>query len=174
MLFLSGETPSAMRHVAALMPFTPPADAPPDYLRRVIDTAREHEVVPPWNMKLNHPRLQYLPTQSWVVDDNFDFDYHVRRSALASPGDEREWGILVSRLHSNAMDMARPPWELHFIEGLEGGRFAMYMKIHHSLVDGYTGMKILARSMSTDRNNTDTRLFFNVPAPKREGADAPS
>ncbi len=139
MLFLYGETPSSMMHVAALMPFTPPADAPANYLRQMFEDTRDLDVVAPWNLKLSHPRMLRRPDQSWVVDDKFDIDYHVRRSALASPGDERELGILVSRLHSQNIDFTRPPWELHFIEGLEGGRFAIYMKIHHSLVDGYTG-----------------------------------
>ena len=89
----------------------------------------------------------------------------MRRSALASPGDERELGILVSRLHSNALDLRRPPWEMHFIEGLEGGRFAIYIKMHHALIDGYTGQKLLARSLSTDPDDTTHPLFFNIPTP---------
>lgn len=111
------------------------------------------------------------PDKSWVVDDNFDLDYHVRRSALASPGDERELGIPVSRLHSHALDLRRPPWEVHFIEGLEGGRFAIYIKMHHSLIDGYTGQKMLARSLSTDPHDTTHPLFFNIPTPGRSPAD---
>jgi diacylglycerol O-acyltransferase len=173
MLFLYGETPSAMMHVAALMPFTPPADAPASYLRQMFEDTRGLEVVSPWNLKLSHPRMLRRPDQSWVVDDKFDIDYHVRRSALASPGDERELGILVSRLHSQNIDFTRPPWELHFIEGLEGGRFAIYMKIHHSLVDGYTGNKILERSMSTDPTLRDQPLFFNVGPPSRVRSSEP-
>lgn len=176
MIFLYGETPSSMMHVAALMPFTPPADAPANYLRQMFEDTRDLEVVEPWNLKLSHPRVLFRPDQSWVVDEKFDIDYHVRRSALASPGDERELGILVSRLHSQNIDFTRPPWELHFIEGLEGGRFAIYMKIHHSLVDGYTGNKILERSMSTDPTLRDQPLFFNVgpPSKKRSKTPAPS
>src|SRR5262249_42606685 len=176
MMFLYGETPSTMMHVGGLMPFTPSPDAPPDFLRRLLDETKHDKVQPPWNCKLAHPTLLYRPDQAWVVDKEFDLDYHVRRSALASPGDERELGILVSRLHSNALDLSRPPWEVHFIEGLEGGRFALYMKMHHSLVDGYTAMKILGKSMSTDPNNTDHKLFWNVrgpatPAPKKTVAE---
>jgi WS/DGAT/MGAT family acyltransferase len=167
LLFLFGETPSSMMHVGALMPFTPPAGAPLDYLRQMFEDTRHLEVVAPWNRKLSHPRMLYRPDQSWVLDDAFDIDYHVRRSALASPGDERELGILVSRLHSHPIDFTRPPWELHFIEGLEGGRFAIYMKVHHSLVDGYTGSKMLERSLSTDPSRRDQPLFFHVPSPSR-------
>ncbi|MDZ4232337.1 MAG: wax ester/triacylglycerol synthase family O-acyltransferase [Dietzia sp.] len=168
LIFIYGETSSSKMHVAGLLPFTPPADAPRDYLRQMIDDARRQEVMAPWNRKLAHPRLQFSPVHSWVTDTDFDFDYHVRRSALASPGDERELGILVSRLHSNHLDLTRPPWEIHVIEGLEGGRFALYMKIHHALVDGYSAMRMLARSLTTDPESRDTRMFFNVPTPKRE------
>ena len=168
LMFIYGETPSSKMHVAGLLPFTPPADAAIDYLREMIDDARRLEVVRPWNLKLAHPRLQFSPLHSWVVDKDFDFDYHVRRSALASPGDERELGILVSRLHSNHLDLARPPWELHVIEGLEGGRFALYLKIHHALVDGYTAMRMLSRSLSTDPATRDPRMFFNMPLPERK------
>ncbi|TSE02180.1 wax ester/triacylglycerol synthase family O-acyltransferase [Skermania sp. ID1734] len=170
MMFLYGETPQTMMHVGGLLPFTPPADAPPDYLRRMLDDARDREVFAPWNRKLSQPSMLRSPVQSWVVDEKFDLDYHVRRSALASPGDERELGILVSRLHSNQLDFSRPPWELHLIEGLEGGRFAIYVKIHHALVDGYSGMRILARSLSPDPDSRDNPLFFNMPTPKRGGS----
>jgi diacylglycerol O-acyltransferase / wax synthase len=172
MLFLYGESSTTMMHVGALMPFTPPPDAPKGFLRQLVDESKANEVVDPWNLKLSHPDLLYSPIQSWVYDDNFDLDYHVRRSALASPGDERELGILVSRLHSNALDLRRPPWEMHFIEGLEGGRFAIYIKMHHALIDGYTGQKLLARSLSTDPHDTTHPLFFNIPTPRRVSAES--
>jgi diacylglycerol O-acyltransferase / wax synthase len=167
LLFLYGESSRAMMHVGSLMPFSPPPDAGSGYLRRLLEGSRNHEVVAPWNHKLSHGRLLYHPDQRWVVDDRFDLDYHVRRSALPTPGDERELGILISRLHSNPIDLTRPPWEIHLIEGLEGGRFAIYFKVHHSLIDGYTGMKILERSMRTDPDARDERLFFNIPVPHR-------
>lgn len=167
LLFIYGETPSSKMHVAGLLEFTPPADAPSNFLRETIAQARDQEVVAPWNQKLAHPRLQFSPLHSWVTDEHFDFDYHVRRSALASPGDQRELGILVSRLHSNHLDLTRPPWELHVIEGLEDGRFALYMKIHHALVDGYSAMRILARSLSRDPDARDTRFFFTTPPEPR-------
>jgi len=56
-MFLWTETPETMMHVASLMPFTPPADAGPTYLRDVLDEAREEPVLSPWNMKLTHPFL---------------------------------------------------------------------------------------------------------------------
>src|SRR3954452_17617736 len=175
-LFLYGERPETMMHVASLMPFTPPADAPTSYLRDLIEEARRHpEVHSPWNRKLRYSRLVGSPLQSWVVDKDFDLDYHVRRSALASPGDERELGVLISRLHSNPLDLSRPPWEVHVIEGLEGGRFAIYTKMHHALVDGYSGVRLMARTLSKDPDDRELPLFFSVAPdarPPREEADS--
>lgn len=167
--FLAAETRESMMHVGALMPFSPPADAPPDLLRRLLDEIRaEAKVNPPWNLKLRHPGFLVSPLQSWVEDDKFDVEYHIRRSALPSPGDERELGILVSRLHSHSIDFHRPPWEVHFIEGLEGGRFAMYFKVHHALVDGYTGIRLLSRSLSEDAKDHDKPMFFALKPSSRE------
>ena len=101
----------------------------------------------------------------------------MRRSALPSPGDERELGILVSRLHGHPIDFHRPPWEVHLIEGLEGGRFALYVKVHHSLVDGYTRD---ARSSSTRcRRDPDERdaaavLLVAAAASARRSDDEPT
>jgi diacylglycerol O-acyltransferase / wax synthase len=173
MLFLYGERPETMMHVASLMRFQPPADASPSFLRELADEARRNpEVHSPWNRKLRHARLVASPLQSWVVDQDFDIDYHVRRSALASPGDERELGVLISRLHSNPLDLSRPPWELHLIEGLEDGRFAVYVKMHHALVDGYSGVRLMARSLSKDPGDRELPLFWSVPPrPRSAGED---
>lgn len=86
----------------------------------------------------------------WKVDKKIDLDYHVRHSALPRPGGERELGILVSRLHSNPLDFARPLWECHVIEGLENNRFALYTKMHHSMIDGISGVRLMQRVLTTD------------------------
>ena len=57
MLFLYAETASTMMHVGGLMPFTPPPDAPRDFLRQLVDESKANEVVEPWNLKLSHPDL---------------------------------------------------------------------------------------------------------------------
>ncbi|MGB0221482.1 MAG: WS/DGAT/MGAT family O-acyltransferase [Sinimarinibacterium flocculans] len=171
--FLAAETRESMMHVGSMMPFSPPPDAPADWLRGLMDEVRtQARAYPPWNLKLRHPNLIAHPLQAWVEDEHFDVEYHVRRSALPAPGDERELGILVSRLHSHAIDFHRPPWEVHFIEGLEGGRFAMYFKVHHALVDGYTGVQLLSRSLSHRADERDTPMFFTRKPPARERAAA--
>jgi WS/DGAT/MGAT family acyltransferase len=176
-VFLAGETRESMMHVGVLAPFSPPDPPPREFLRSLVEELRlMPRAYPPWTLKLRFPALLASPLQAWVEDDEFDVDYHVRRSALPSPGDERELGILVSRLHSNKIDFHRPPWEVHLIEGLEGGRFAIYFKVHHALVDGFTGMRLLMRMLSTNPDEMDTPLFFARPPVERDVVerDAPT
>ena len=171
-MFLYMETRETMMHVSSMLPFSPPPDAPPDHLRRLMDEIRANPVVcRPFNLKLRTPELLVNPLQAWVEDRDLDLEYHVRRSALPTPGDERELGILVSRLHGQEVDFHRPPWEVHLIEGLEGGRFALYVKVHHALVDGYSAMKILASSLSRDPSDRTRPLFFSIAPPERVRSD---
>jgi len=89
-MFLVGETREVMFHVAGLMQFSPPPDAPRDYLRGLMDEVRAGLAAQwPWNVRLRTPNLLSNPAQGWVEDDKLDLEYHVRRSALPSPGDER-------------------------------------------------------------------------------------
>ncbi|HEX5061183.1 MAG TPA: wax ester/triacylglycerol synthase domain-containing protein, partial [Kofleriaceae bacterium] len=167
-MFLYGESREQMMHVGAMMPFGPLPNGNPDTLRDLMNEIRGAAVHRPWNMRLRTPDFLWNPLQAWVEQDDVDIEYHVRRSALPSPGDERELGILVSRLHGHHVDFHRPPWEAHLIEGLDRGRFAMYIKVHHSLVDGFSAMRILAHALSTDPNETDRPMFFSIPPPARE------
>src|SRR3954471_23228592 len=149
--FLSFESRDVMMHVGALLELSPPESGPGELSRELREElARTPDVQRPWNLRLAHPDMLASPLQSWVPDEAFDVEYHVRRSALPSPGDERELGVLVSRLHGTPLDFHRPPWEAHYIEGLSNGRIALYVKVHHALVDGYTGMRLLQTSLSSD------------------------
>jgi WS/DGAT/MGAT family acyltransferase len=166
--FLASESRDVMMHVGSLLRFSPPKDGPRDLGAKLREELLAGPAVEsPWNLKLAHPDMLSHPLQSWTEDPHFDLEYHVRRSALASPGDERELGILVSRLHGQPLDFHRAPWEAHIIEGLENGDFAIYTKVHHSLIDGYTGMRMLIRSFSTDPDERDTPLFFARKAAER-------
>ena len=102
-------------------------------------------------------QLKMLPVPGWVTldDDEIDLDYHLRHSALPSPGSQRELGVLVSRLHSIKLDRRYPLWEFHVIEGLEEDKFALYSKAHHSQVDGVGGIRLLKRMLSADPDRRD-------------------
>lgn len=137
-------------HVAGLQIFTLPKDAPPHFMRELFEYIRSFPVkTPPFNYRLTQSPLSKL-APAWEVVSDLDIDYHVRHSALPAPGGERELGILISRLHSLPLDMKRPLWECHIIEGLENRRFAIYIKAHHSLLDGMAAVRITRDTLSED------------------------
>lgn len=101
-----------------------------------------------------HRKILELPFSMdhpyWVDDENFDIEYHVRHIALPKPGDWRQLMIQVSRLQSRELDKSRPLWEAYVIEGLDNirrlpkGCFAVFMKMHHSTIDGVSGAALQA------------------------------
>jgi diacylglycerol O-acyltransferase len=83
----------------------------------------------------------------WVDDPHFNIDYHLRHTALPSPGGEAELRKLVGRVMSQQLDRSKPLWEIWVVEGLEDGRWAMVSKVHHAMVDGISGTDLLAVTM---------------------------
>lgn len=146
--WLTVESRDTPMHVASLVILSKPKNAGENYLQELVEHLRSaRSFVPPWNLKIKQsPLKNVLP----VVKEHHDIDmeYHVRHSALPKPGGERELGQIVSRLHAHQLDLTRPLWECHVIEGLEGDRFALYNKMHHSLIDGVAGVRILQQSFS--------------------------
>ncbi len=159
--WLFTESRATPNHVGGLLQFRLPAKAPRDFLLQMVAEFRSHrEFVAPWNRRLKFPFLKN-PLPSWVEEDDIDLEYHLRHAALPWPGGERELGELVGRLHSTPIDLARPPWECTFIEGLDGDRFALFIKMHHSLIDGISGIKLLERTMaSTARKSLSLPPFW--------------
>jgi diacylglycerol O-acyltransferase / wax synthase len=99
-----------------------------------------------------------LPT--WEFDHDFDLRNHIKRVTLPGPGTEEQLQAFVSDLMSSHMDMSRPPWEAHFIDGLADGRGAALMKVHHCMTDGQGGEKIYATIMDFEHTAMRTE-----PAP---------
>jgi diacylglycerol O-acyltransferase / wax synthase len=167
-VWLALESRDTPMHVGGLFEFTLPKDAPADYLKQEFERMREVRSIPsPWNLKLVEAPLLGARAPFMRETRDVDLDYHVRHSALPHPGGQRELGILVSRLHSHQLDLHRPLWEVHLIEGLEGNRFAMYSKIHHSLIDGVSGMRLIMRALSTDPGRRGMAAFWTVGAGER-------
>ena len=150
--WLYAESHRTPMQVAMLATFAVPEDRP-DFVGDLYARWREiREFHPPFNYL-----LRTAPVPSWqeLADDQIDLDYHFRQSALPRPGSQRELGVLVSRLHSAKMDRRYPLWECHLIEGLEGGQWSMYMKVHHSQIDGVGGIRLLKRILSADPDARD-------------------
>ena len=174
--WLFTESRATPNHVGGLLQFKLPEGAPKDYMRKMMADFRSHrEFTAPWNRRLKYA-FNKNPVPVWIEDRNIDLEYHVRHAALPWPGGERELGELVGRLQSTPLDLSRPPWECNIIEGLEGDRFALFIKMHHSLIDGVSGMKLLQRAMSPDREASGKLPPFwasGLPRPVRARDDHP-
>ncbi len=157
-LFLVGEAREHPMHVAGLQLFEPPEGAGPDYIRELYADLIARDDISATFRK--HPAELFggIGNLAWAVDRDLDLEYHIRRSALPSPGRVRELLELTSRLHGTLLDRHRPLWESHLVEGLTDGRFAVYTKIHHALVDGVSAMRRMRLAMSTDPDDQEVRV----------------
>jgi len=157
-MFLLGESREHPMHVAGLQLFEPPAGAGPDYTRELYAQTAAHDDVSPTFRKHPAELLGGIANLTWAFDRDLDLEYHLRRSALPAPGRVRELLELTSRLHGSLLDRHRPLWESHLVEGLDDGRFAVYTKIHHALLDGVSAMRVMRRSMSTNPADREVRV----------------
>ncbi len=141
--FLQMETSQTPMHLASVHMLRLPPDFQgdfPEVLKRHI-MSRLH-VAPLLTRKLVTMPLD-LANPVWVHDDAIDIDYHVRRLSLPSPGNHAQLMAVVGRLHSIIMDRSRPLWEIALIEGVQGGGYAMYLKLHHAGLDGVAGQRLV-------------------------------
>lgn len=146
-LFLWLERRQQPMHVGGLQLFEFPDDAEESYVQELAELLRAYnKPSAPFNQRL----VTKLGQSYWDEDKQFDLDHHFRHEALPHPGRIRELLSLVSAEHSALLDRERPLWESHLIEGFSDRRFALYSKIHHSVVDGIAAMRLMQRALSTD------------------------
>jgi diacylglycerol O-acyltransferase / wax synthase len=164
-VFLLTESREHPMHVGGLQLFKPPEGAGPEFVREAADALMANREFQPTFRKRPAWVVGGLANVAWAYDDpdDVDIDYHLRRSALASPGRVRELLELASRLHSSLLDRHRPLWETYFVEGLNDGRFALYSKFHHSLIDGVSAMKLMRRTLSTDADDPELQAIWSLP-----------
>ncbi|MFI5711369.1 wax ester/triacylglycerol synthase family O-acyltransferase [Kribbella sp. NPDC051620] len=179
-MFLLGETREQAMHVGGLMLFELPEgardqvfpDGTRDYVSRLYeDITQDQTVNPLFTRRVRHRALD-LGYWSWDQDRDIDLEYHVRLSGLARPGRYRELFELTSRLHGTLLDRRRPLWEMHLIEGVQGRRFALYSKIHHSLIDGVTALKWMQNTLTPDPTRTGMPAPYALPDAEREVDEA--
>ena len=151
--FLHQEGESSHMHIGGVLIFEGPPPAFEDFLNHI---RRRLHLVPRYRQRLATPPLE-TGRPLWVDDPTFNLEYHVRHTALPEPGTERQLFLLASRIASQQLDRSKPLWENWLVEGLEGDRFALISKTHHSLVDGVSGVDLA------------TVLFDLEPDPPKPG-----
>ncbi|MGZ8754845.1 MAG: WS/DGAT/MGAT family O-acyltransferase [Acidimicrobiia bacterium] len=144
--FLALESPTTHMHVAGAAifdaaPLTKP-DGGIDIDRIKLFIESKLPYVPRYRQRLARVPIEKNPV--WVDDEHFDLDYHVRHLSLPKPGSEEQLRSMMGRLLSQQLNRAKPLWELWVVEGIEEDRFALVFKIHHCMIDGISGVDLMA------------------------------
>lgn len=175
-LFLILESRKQPMHVGGLFLFELPAEAQgtdSEFVYELVQQMQNSKVPPsfPFNQVLEHLLF-------WKQDEDFDIEHHFRHVALPRPARVRELLMYVSKEHGRLLDRAMPLWECHVIEGIQPEtenspeRFALYFKIHHSLVDGIAAMRLVQKSLSQSPNEPMTLPVWSLMARHRNQVDA--
>lgn len=142
--FLALETRSSHFHVAGVAIF----DAAPlkadgggiDIARIRAHVESKLQYIPRYRQRLEWVPFDRRPV--WIDDSHFSFDYHVRHTSLPRPGTDEQLKDLAGRIVSTPLDRHKPLWEMWVVEGMEGDRFAIIVKIHHCMIDGVSGVDL--------------------------------
>ncbi len=137
-LSLEDADPAASLAIGSVVVFDGPA---PSYEEWLSTVQGRLPLVPRYRQKLRTVPFD-VAAPGWVDDPHFDLRWHLRHTAVPRPGGPEQVGRLVGRVMTQRMDRGRPLWENWLCEGLEGGRWALLSKIHHSVVDGVSGTDI--------------------------------
>jgi len=117
-------------------------EGPPPTMTEFLEQIRRRlHLVPRYRHKLASTALD-SGRPVWIDDPSFNLEYHIRHTALPSPGRWEQLCGLTARIFSQQLDRSKPLWEMWLIEGLEDDRFALITKTHHSLVDGIAGVDL--------------------------------
>ncbi len=149
--FLSLESPAAHMHVMSVAVIDG-SEAPDFDFGRVREHILERlPLIKPFRRRLvNVPFGLHYPV--WVEDPFFDIDYHLQRSAIPAPGTPEQLAEFAAGVAGRPLDRDRPLWEMYYVEGLEGGRVGLISKIHHSAIDGLSGVDIMAHLFDLEAN----------------------
>jgi WS/DGAT/MGAT family acyltransferase len=165
-VFLLAESREQPMHVGSLQLFEPPEEAGKDFAAQVHEELLRNTDVD--RVFRKHPATIFgSPQMAWTYAEDVELAYHVRRLAVPGPGRMDQLVELASGLHSSLLDRHRPLWEFHLIEGLADGRFALYSKMHHALIDGISAQRLLRRTLTSDPSSTATRVPWHLPRDKR-------
>ncbi len=161
-LFLVAETPQRPMHVGALALLSRPDGAGARYVRDAFAAALARQQVAPLWRRSPQRSLTSFGQWYWRAAAEVDLDYHVQVSALPRRAGPSALWELVSQLHAGMLDRSRPLWQLHLIEGLPDGQYALYIKTHHALADGVSAMRLLQRTVSADPDRRGMPALWEV------------
>lgn len=128
--------------------------------------------IPRYRQKVRQVKIGFpvhLARPVWLDDRDFDITYHVRRSALPSPGSDEQLHELIARLAARPLDKSRPLWEMYLVEGLAKNRVALYTKSHQALINGMSALEI--GHVIADRTRRPPAFPEDIWIPERDPGD---
>jgi hypothetical protein len=159
LMFLLTESANGPKHVGAFLPFKLPPGGGARVAREIVEAYRAAQPLPPFNFV---PDLALAELPRWKIAERMDMRYHVQHLALPAGSTDNDLRRLIEDLHEPVLDRNRPGFRIYVIEGLPGNRFALYLKIHHAIVDGKSAMMRILASMNPDPGSRRMAPFFAV------------
>lgn len=163
--FLLLERANRPFHMAAFTIFQKPKGQESTFGPRLFDAYRHSQAVKPFNYKL---KWLGKDVAAWETVEP-DMRNHLRHIDLPAPGSIQQFYETVSFLNTGLLDRGHPLWECYIIDGIENGRIAVMLKVHHALIDGEGGLRLMRNFLSdSPRNKT-----FAAPWMALESGDKP-
>lgn len=159
--FFIAETEASPKHVGGLLVCRRPARAATTFAKKLFEELLTFtEVMPPFNQVIN---FAFTPMPQWQDADSVDLSQHIFYHKLKRGHNDREALYdFVAKLHEPMLDRSRPLWQVHVIDGLDDGRFALYQKMHHAYADGVTMVRWTAEGMSTTARQTRLKPIWTL------------
>lgn len=157
---MTAEALSNPLNIGAVLILSPPEDAGPGYVDGLHqDAVSGRDPVDPRLRRYPHRGLDTGGGWIWREAETVDLNRHYRRTTLPSGAGRDGLWQLISRLHAEPLDRSRPLWMSYLIDGFDEGRFALYVKVHHTVVDGVAGFQMISDALSTDPNRRSMPHF---------------
>jgi diacylglycerol O-acyltransferase / wax synthase len=150
MSFLLLERPTRPFHMAAMTIFQKPKGQQSSFGPRLFEAYRNSKAVNPFNYKL---KWLGKDVAAWETVEP-DMRNHIRHIDLPAPGSMQQFYETVSFLNTGLLDRGHPLWECYIIDGIENGRIAVMIKVHHALIDGEGGLRAMRNFLSDSPRNT--------------------
>lgn len=182
-LMIQGEMPNIPLHMSAMMIYDTGGKRGATALFKALqadfdELALQH--FPILRCRLEDVLLQ-LDKAYWVEDANFSANYHIARVALPKPQDWQAVYALFGQFHALPLDRSRPLWQVMVVEGLdrlEGiprGSTALFLKIHHAVMDGKSALRLITSLHSLGPEADAIPMVTSMPEEKPdEDFQAPS